>query len=322
MNRRPLFAAAAALAVPRVARAQAPFPSRAIALVVPFAAGGPNDLVARLVAPIRQAQLGQNVVVENRPGATGVIGARHVAALPPDGHAMLVAASGTLTIQPVVMARPGFDPDRDFSPVCLAMSVPNMLVVHKDVPARTVPAVIAWLRREDGRAAFSSGGVGSTEQLGMELFLRRTGTRATHVPFPGGAPATTAMIQATVQCSILNAATVKPHVDSGALRAIAITGTTRFRGLPEVPTMVEEGYPDVISASWSCFVAPTGTPAAIVQRLNALIVAALRTPDVTARLVAAGFTVDAMSPEESARVISSDLARWRAVVREAGIEVN
>lgn len=318
MRRRSLIATS--LATPFAARAQGTFPTRPITLVVPFAAGGPNDIVARLVAPHLQAQLGQPVVVENRPGATGAIGARHVAAQPPDGHTMLVAASGTLTVNPVVMARPGYDAERDFAPVCLAMSVPNMLVVHKDVPVRTVAEAIAWLRREDGRAAFSSGGVGSTEQLGMELFLRRTGTRATHVPFPGGAPATTAMIQGTVQCSILNAATVKPHVDSGALRGIAITGTQRFRGLPTVPTMVEAGYPDVISSSWSCFVAPAGTPAAVVARLNALVIAALRLPEATARLEGAGFTVDALSPEQSARVIAEDLARWRTVVREAGIE--
>jgi len=319
MLRRSLLAAAG-LAAPVAARAQPGFPNRPLALVVPFAAGGPNDVVARLVAPHLQQQLGQPVVVENRPGATGAIGARHVAAQPPDGHTLLVAASGTLTVNPVVMARPGYDPERDFAPVCLAMSVPNMLVVHKDVPARTLAETVAWLRREDGRAAFSSGGVGSTEQLGMELFLIRTGTRATHVPFPGGAPATTAMIQGTVQCSILNAATVKPHVDSGALRGIAITGTARFRGLPEVPTMVEEGQPDVISSSWSCFVAPAGTPPAIVQRLNGLITEALRLPEARARLEGAGFTVDALSPGDSGRVIAADLARWRQVVRDANIQ--
>ena len=321
MQRRHLALAAATLFAPRLARAQQGFPNRQVTLVVPFAAGGPNDLVARLVQPSMQAALGQNVIVENRPGATGAIGARHVAAQPPDGHSMLVAASGTLTVNPVVNRRIGYDPERDFAPVCMAMTVPNMLVVHKDVPARTVAEAIAWLRREDGRAAYSSGGIGSTEQLGMELFLLRTGTRATHVPFTGGAPATTAMIQGTVQCSILNAATVKPHVDSGALRAIAITAAQRFSGLPDVPTMVEAGYPDVISASWSCFVAPANTPAPIVARLNALVVAALRSPEVTARLTGAGFTVDALSPEETGRVIAADLARWRGVVRDARIEV-
>ncbi len=222
------------LAAPGPARAQAPWaPTRPVVLVVPFAPGGPNDLVARLIAPHLQAALGQNVVVENRPGATGAIAARHVAALPPDGHALIVAASGTMTINPAVMRQPGYDPERDFAPVTLAMSVPNMLVVHKDVPARTVAEVIDWLKREGGRASYSSGGVGSTEQLGMELFLRATGTQATHVPFQGGAPATTAMIQGTVQASILNAATVRPHVESGALRAIAIAMPRRFAPLPD-----------------------------------------------------------------------------------------
>jgi tripartite-type tricarboxylate transporter receptor subunit TctC len=170
-----------------------------VVLVVPFAPGGPNDLVARLVAPAMQAALGQNVVVENRPGATGAIAARHVAAQPSDGHTLIVAASGTMTINPAVMTRPGYDPEKDFAPVSLAMSVPNMLVVNKDVPATTVAEVVAWLKREAGRASYCSGGVGSTEQLGMELFLKRTGTEATHIPFPGGAPAVTAMIQGQVQ---------------------------------------------------------------------------------------------------------------------------
>lgn len=310
------------LAAPGLARAQAWSPSRQITLVVPFAPGGPNDIVARLVAPSLQQALGQNVVVDNRPGATGAIGARFVAAAPPDGHTMLVAASGTLTINPVVMRTPGYDAERDFAPVTLAMIVPNMLVVHPDVPARTVPETVEWLRREGGRAAFSSGGVGSTEQLGMELFLRRTGTQATHVPFPGGAPAMQAMVQGTVQASILNAATVAPQVRSGALRAIAITGPRRFSALPDVPTMVEAGLPEVISASWSAFVAPAGTPAAAVERLHAAVTAALRQADVTARLTQAGFTIEASTPAELARVISADIQRWRQVVREANIEVN
>ena len=297
-------------------------PSRPVVLVVPFAPGGPNDLVARLVAPAMQAALGQNVVVENRPGATGAIAARHVAAQPPDGHTLIVAASGTMTINPAVMTRPGYDPEKDFAPVSLAMSVPNMLVVNKDVPATTVAEVVAWLKREAGRASYCSGGVGSTEQLGMELFLKRTGTEATHVPFPGGAPAVTAMIQGQVQIGILNAATVRPHVVSGALRAIAIAGTKRFSGLPDVPTMVEAGLPDVLSASWSAFLAPAGTPAPAIARLHEVIVAALRAPETTQRLTAAGFTIDASSPQELGATISSELARWKQVVKDANIQMN
>lgn len=324
MNRRSvLLLPLAAVAVPRPGGAQAPWaPSRPVVLVVPFAPGGPNDVVARLVAPHMQQALGQNVVVENRPGATGAIGARHVAGSAPDGHTLLVAASGTMTINPAVMARPGYDPEKDFSPVSLAMTVPNMLVVHKDVPARTVAEVIDWLKREQGRVNYSSGGAGSTEQLGMELFLRATGTTATHVPFPGGAPAVTAMIQGQCQASILNAATVRPHVVSGALRGIAIAMPRRFSGLPDVPTMAEAGFPQVVSASWSAFLAPANTPPAAVARLNQVITAALRQPDVTDRLTAAGFTIDASSPEELGRTVSTELARWKRVVQEAGIQMN
>ena len=190
MNRRSILMGLPLAIIASQARAQGTWaPSRPVVLVVPFAPGGPNDLVARLVAPAMQAALGQNVVVENRPGATGAIAARHVAAQPPDGHTLIVAASGTMTINPAVMTRPGYDPEKDFAPVSLAMSVPNMLVVNKDVPATTVAEVVAWLKREAGRASYCSGGVGSTEQLGMELFLKRTGTEATHIPFTGGAPA-------------------------------------------------------------------------------------------------------------------------------------
>jgi tripartite-type tricarboxylate transporter receptor subunit TctC len=323
MNRRSALALPlAALAAPRIAGAQGGWaPSRTVTLVVPFAAGGPNDIVARMVAPHLQQALGQTVVVENRPGATGAIAARHVAAQPADGHTLIVAASGTMTINPAVMQRPGYDPEKDFAPVTLAMSVPNMLVVHKDVPARTVAEVIDWLKRENGRVNYSSGGVGSTEQLGMELFLRATGTTATHVPFPGGAPAVTAMIQGQCQASILNAATVRPHVASGALRGIAICLPRRFAALPDVPTMEEAGFPQVVSASWSAFLAPAGTPAPAIARLHETITAGLRQPEVTQRLSAAGFTIDASTPEELGRTISTELARWKRVVQEAGIQL-
>jgi tripartite-type tricarboxylate transporter receptor subunit TctC len=322
MNRRhALMLAAAPLLAPGIARAQWA-PSRPVTLVVPFPPGGPTDLAARVMQAGMQAALGQPVVVDNRPGATGAIGSRHVAQAAPDGHTLLVAASGTLTINEVVMRNAGYATERDFAPVTLVMSVPNMLVVHPSVPARTVAEVVAWMRAQPGGVNYASSGVGSSEQLGMELFRLRTRTEATAVPFQGGPAAMQAVIQNQAPIAVLNAATTGPQVLAGALRGIAVAGPRRMATLPDVPTMTEAGLPEIVSGSWTAVVAPAATPAPVLDRLNAVMVAALRTPEVTERLARVGFSVDASSREELARLIASDLARWREVVREARIEVN
>jgi tripartite-type tricarboxylate transporter receptor subunit TctC len=311
----------APLLLPRAASAQAWAPNRPVSLVVPFPPGGPTDLAARVLQAGMQAALGQPVVVDNRPGATGAIGSRHVAQSAPDGHTLLVAASGTLTINEVVMRSPGYATERDFAPVTLVMSVPNMLVVHPSIPVRTVPEVVAWMKAQRGGVNYASSGVGSSEQLGMELFRLRTGTEATAVPFQGGPAAMQAVMQNQAPIAMLNAATVGPQVQAGALRGIAVAGPRRMPTLPDVPTMAEQGLPEIVSGSWTAVVAPIATPANILDRLNEVMVAALRTPDVTERLARVGFAVDASSREELARLIASDLARWREVVREARIEV-
>jgi tripartite-type tricarboxylate transporter receptor subunit TctC len=319
-RRHALSLLAAPLVLPRAAAAQAPWaPTRPITIVVPFPPGGPTDLAARVVQAPMQAALGQPVVIDNRPGATGAIGSRQVAAAPPDGHTILTAASGTLTINPVIMRSPGYDVERDFAPLTLVMSAPNMLVVHPSVPARTVAEVVAWMKATPGGPSYASSGVGSSEQLGMELFRLRTGTEATAVPFAGGPAAATAVIQGTAPVAVLNASTVSPHVLSGALRGIAIAGPNRFPALPDVPTMTEQGLPDIVSGSWTAMVMPAATPAAALDRLHAVITAALRTPDVTERLNRVGFQVDASSRADLAKLIAADLARWRQVVRDANI---
>jgi tripartite-type tricarboxylate transporter receptor subunit TctC len=320
-RRHALALMSAPLLLPRAARAQAWAPNRPISLVVPFPPGGPTDLAARVMQAGMQAALGQPVVVDNRPGATGAIGSRFVAQAAPDGHTLLVAASGTLTINEVVMRSPGYASERDFAPVTLVMSVPNMLVVHPSIPARTVPEVVAWMKAQRGGVNYASSGVGSSEQLGMELFRLRTGTEATAVPFQGGPAAMQAVMQNQAPIAMLNAATVGPQVQAGALRGIAVAGPRRMPTLPDVPTMTEQGLPQIVSGSWTAVVAPIATPAAILDRLNEVMVAALRAPDVTERLARVGFAVDASSREELARLIASDLARWREVVREARIEV-
>jgi tripartite-type tricarboxylate transporter receptor subunit TctC len=321
MRRRRLLPILAAPMLAPAARAQAPWaPGRPVTLVVPFPPGGPTDLAARVMQGGVSAALGQSVVVDNRPGATGAIGSRHVAQSAPDGHTLLVAASGTLTINPVVMRSPGYDVERDFAPVTLVMSAPNMLVVHPSVPARTVAEVVAWMKAQRGGVPYASSGVGSSEQLGMELFRLRTGVEATPVPFAGGPAAMQAVIASQAPVAVLNAATVSPHVQSGALRGVAVAGPRRFAALPDVPTMAEQGLPDIVSGSWTAVVAPAAVPAPVLDRLNEVMVAALRMPEVTERLARTGFTVDASSRADLGRLIAADLARWRAVAREARIE--
>jgi tripartite-type tricarboxylate transporter receptor subunit TctC len=312
------------LTLPRGAASQGPWaPSRPVTLVVPFPPGGPTDLAARVVQQGMQAALGQPVVVDNRPGATGAIGSRYVAQQPGDGHTLLVAASGTLTINPVVMRTPGYDVEKDFAPVTLVMTAPNMLVVHPSVPATTVAEVVAWMKSQPGGGpAYASSGVGSSEQLGMELFKLLTGADAVAVPFAGGPAAATAVIQNTAPFAVLNAATVGTHVQAGRLRGIAICGPRRFPQLPEVPTMAEQGLPDHVSGSWTAIVAPAATPEPVLERLNQVIVEALRTPEVTARLAQVGFAVDATPRAALGKLLAEDLARWRRVVRDAGIAVN
>ncbi|MCS6933354.1 MAG: tripartite tricarboxylate transporter substrate binding protein [Acetobacteraceae bacterium] len=323
MRRRHLLPLLAApFVAPRRAAAQRGWaPARQISLVVPFPPGGPTDIVARLSAPLVQASLGQPAVVENRPGATGVVGTRHVLAQPADGHTVMFAASGTLTIMPLVTRDVGFDPVADFAPVTLAMAAPNMLVVHPSVPATTLAELAAWIRAQPGGANYGSSGIGSAEQLGMELLHLRLGVELTHVPFQGGAPTVQALIAGTVPMSMMNAGTALPHVQAGRLRAIAVAGPRRFAPLPEVPTMAEQGQPEVLSQSWTGILVRAGTPAPAVVRLHQAFTEALRTQDVTQRLAALGFTVEASEPQVLARLIAADLDRWRAVVRDARIQI-
>jgi tripartite-type tricarboxylate transporter receptor subunit TctC len=322
-RRRLLPLLALPLGLPAIGRAQGEWaPARAVSLVVPFPPGGPTDIVARLVAPLVQAALGQPAVVENRPGATGILGTRHVLAQPADGHTVLFAASGTLTILPLVTRDVGFDPTADFAPLTLAMAAPNMLVVHPSVPARTLAELAAWIRAQPGGVAYGSSGIGSAEQLGMELVRLRLGVELTHVPFQGGAPTVQALIAGTVPLAMMNAGTALPHIQAGRLRAIAVAGPGRFAPLPEVPTMAEQGEPDILSQSWTGILLRAGTPPAALARLHRAFTDALRTAEVRERLATLGFTVEASDPDTLSRLITADLARWRAVVREARIPMN
>jgi len=317
----PLLSSAALLARP--ASAQPMWrPSRPVTLLVPFPPGGATDLCARALQPGLQGLLGQNVIIDNRPGATGVIGTRTAAAMPGDGHALLVNASGTMTIQPVVMRQPGFDPERDFKPVILAMSAPNVVVVNPSVPARNLAELKAWMEKQGDSLSFSSSGIGSSEQLGLELMLLRTGMKATHVPFPGGAAAITAVIQNTVPLSMVNSGTAAPQIESGQIRAVAVAGPHRLSWAPDVGTMAEQGLPDLHSLSWTGLFVPSSTPDGVADALNDSVSKTLRQREVIERLERIRFVVAGGSRDDLGRLVSDDLARWRGVVRDAGITVN
>lgn len=304
------------------ALAQPAWPTRTVALVVPYVPGGPSDILARALAAQMQSAIGQSVVVENRTGANGAIAAQYVARQPADGHVLFVAASGLLTVTPAVNPRIGYDPERDFSPITIAISAPNLMVVNPRIAARTLPEVIAWLRAERGGAAYGSSGVGSSEHLGTVLFLLRAQAEAVHVPYPGGGAAVTDLVSGTLGFSSLNIATVAPHVQGGRLAAIAVGGEARHPLLPEVPTFAEAGMPGFTSGSWHSIVGPRGMDPALAARIHAAVTTSLRAPETGQRLAATGFQIEASTPEALTALIATDLAQWREVVRTAQIVVN
>jgi tripartite-type tricarboxylate transporter receptor subunit TctC len=325
MHRRPLLLAAlSAIAGPASAQpapAQPAWPTRPVTILVPYVPGGPSDALARALSAALSPAIGQPVVVENRPGANGAIAAGMAARAAPDGHTLMVGASGILTINPTLMRHPPYDPLRDFSLVTIAITAPNVLVAHPSFPPRTVPELVTWLKANPGRASYGSSGIGSTEHLGLELFAQRTGTELTHVPYPGGGAAVQDLIAGNIQLSFLNIATVAAQVQGGTLRAIATGGLARNPMLPDVPTIDESGLPGFEGGSWHGIIAPRGVPEPLLDSIHAAVVTALRQPETEARLTRIGFAVAATGRAEFAARLEKELASWGAVVRTAGIAV-
>lgn len=304
------------------ASAQPAWPTRPVTIVVPYVPGGPSDLLARALSVPLQAAIGQSVVVENRPGGNGAVAAQYVMRQPADGHTLFIAASGVMTITPILNPRVPYDPTTDFTPLTLAISAPNLMVVNPVIPATNVTELVAWLKANPNTASFGSSGIGSSEQLGMELFKLLTGTTPTHVPYPGGGAAVTDLVSGTLQLSLLNIATVAPHVAAGRLRAIAVGGAQRHPLLPEVPTFLESGMSDYTTGSWHGIVGPRGMAPALQARVQEALRTALRDPQIAQRLAATGFAVEATDGATLQSTIVGDLARWREVVRSANISVD
>jgi len=294
------------------------YPSRPVRIVVPFAPGGPNDIIVRVVAQKLTEAWGQPVVVENRPGAGGNIGTDFVAKAAPDGYTLLSVGPGSLIINPLFGKVP-YDTARDFAPVTLMARAPNALVAHPSLPARSVKELIALARSQPGRINYGSGGNGSTPHLAGALFAAMAGIALTHVPYKGTAPATADLIGGQVQIAFLGIPTVLPHVKSGKLRILAVTGKHRSPELPGVSTVDEGGVPGYELSPWYGLLAPAGAPREIVARLAAEVTKIVRAAEIRDKLAVQGAEVAGGSPEEFAAVIQADSLTWSRVVKDAGI---
>jgi tripartite-type tricarboxylate transporter receptor subunit TctC len=292
-----------------------------VRLVVPFAPGGTNDIAARGIAPELGEALGQQVVVENRAGAGGQIGAEAVANSAPDGHTLMMASSSVMTNAPAVYSKLRYDILKDFAPIGRVGELPLVIVVHPSVPARTPKQFIALAKARPKDVRMATGGPGTTSHLIAELFAMSAGVRVLIVPYKGGGPALIDLLGGHVDARIDQISSSLEHIKSKQLRAIAVTTMRRAAMLPDLPTLSESGLPGFDASTVNALLAPAGTPPDIVRRLNAALIKALNTPAVVERFKALGVELRPSSSEELASFIREDLAKWRKVVRETGLKL-
>jgi len=317
---RALAAALIVVAAP-VVLGQAAYPTKPVRLVVPFPAGGTTDLLARAAAQKLSEAWGQQMIVDNRPGAAGNIGAELVAKSTPDGYTLLMGTVGTHAINASLYAKMPYDHVKDFTPVILVAGVPNVLVVNPQLPVNTVPELIAYAKANPGKLNFASSGSGTSIHLSGELFKAMTGVQMTHVPYKGSAPALTDLIGGQVQLMFDNLPSSLAFIKAGKLRAIAVTGTTRAPALPDVPT-VADTVPGFEASSWFGILAPAGTPRDIVMKINGETSKWLASPDAKEKLAAQGANVAGGTPEDFAKHIQAETAKWAKVVKESGAKVD
>ena len=310
-------AAVAGIATQPTAWAQI-YPERAVRVIVPYAPGGPTDIIARLVALKLSDHVGKQFYVENIPGAGGNIGMGRAVQATPDGYTVLFVAP-PYVINPTLYEKVPFD-HKDFEPVTLAVNSAIVLAVHPSLPANTVKELVALIKANPGKYSYASPGVGTPPHLLGELFRLTLQLDVVHVPFNSGGLAIASAVGGHTPISFGSTATAVPHINDGKMRALAVTDTSRSRALPEVPTMVEAGYPEIVGSAWFGVVVPTGTPREIIAWLNRMIGKVLVMPDVKERAQALGFEPIGNSPEEFAAQIKADGAKWAKVIREAGIK--
>jgi tripartite-type tricarboxylate transporter receptor subunit TctC len=308
------------VAHPAQVRAQT-YPSQNITLVVPFTPGGSTDILARLLGQRLETALKFPVIVDNRGGAGGSVGMGYVARSAADGHTLVMGHIGTLAVNPALYPKLSYDPLKSFEPVSGIANVHNMLVVHPDVPAGTLQELIDYARQNPGQLNYASGGIGSAAHIATVALADRAGITMTHVPYKGTAPAVTDLLGGRVQLAFTGAPTLMQHVEAGKLRALAVSGITRLKAAPAVPTVAESGYPGFEASQWYGILVPAGTPKAVVDRLNAEIKAAMAAPEIAERLSSEGAEVWTNTPAEFRDHIAREIVRWGDLVKRTGTKL-
>ena len=317
-----LIAGAAALAIAAMPAAAQSFPSKPIRLVVPFPPGGPLDASARLIGQKLTEAWGQTVVVDNRPGAGGNIGADLVAKSAPDGYTVVMGALSTHAVNPHLFPKMPYDAVKDFAPITLVAITPNVLVVNPSLPVNSVKELIAYAKAHPGKLSFGSGSNGSAGHLAGELFKIDAGVDMVHVPFKGGAPATQALLAGDTQLMFDNLANATPQVKAGKLKALAVTTAQRSRLAPELPTMADAGLAGFDISTWYGLLAPAGTPRDIIAKWNAEVTRILNAPDVREKLMAQGAEPAPDTPDQFAQFIAQELAKYQRIVKASGAKVD
>ncbi len=320
INRLYIVVVVAAMMLPALpVVAQSNYPARTVRLIVPSSPGGGTDISARILAPQLTQFLGQQVIVENRPGAGTMIGGEAVARATPDGYTLLMGIS-TLAINPAMYKKVPYDALKDLAPISQAVSLSNVLVIHPSMPSRDLKAFIAFAKTRPGQINFASAGVGTSPHLSMELFLVLAKLKMLHVPYKGSGPGVTDLVAGHVPVMMPNMLSAQPHIKSGRLRALGVTGTKRAPGADDIPTIAEAGVPGYEAVQWYGVLAPAGTPGEIIAKLHTGVVRGLQNPEVRKRLNNDGAEAVGSSPTEFAAYIRAETEKWARVIKAAGIQ--
>lgn len=300
------------------------YPSKPIRMVVTFPPGGTVDILGRIIGAELQKSWGQNVIIDNRPGAGGNIGADNIAKSQPDGYSLLIGSNGTHAINPALYAKMPYDSIKDFSPVTLVASSPNIFTTHPSLPAKTVQEFVALAKANPGKIVYGSGGIGTSQHLSVELFRSQAKINLVHVPYKGATPLVSALLsgELVMSCQSVPASGTPDYVKSGRLRGLAVTSAKRSSILPQVPTLMESGFPTFDVSAWWGILAPAGTPVDIVNKLNKEIIRILNLPDVRKRLSDQGLNIMTSTPVEYQDYIKSEMALWAPVVKSSGARVD